>query len=642
MNERLRLKIENLPESPGCYLMKNQGQIIYVGKARNLKNRVRQYFHESRTHTVKVRAMVDHVDDFDVILVDGELEALILENNLIKLHKPRYNILLKDDKAYPYIRVDVNEPYPRVELARRSAKDGARYFGPYMSATVVRETLDVVRQAFPVRTCKRTISPDKPTRPCVQREIGQCLGPCANLTTPEEYRRVVDQVLDFLNGNDQPVIDELTARMKQAAAGMNFERAALYRDRLKAVELLMQKQKAVHTGGGDQDVLAVCRLGDDGYVQRLVVRGGRMIGSDTHVLDNAGEDEPSDILTSFMLQFYAEECLPPREILVSDGVEDADVLSQLLSERRGGRVAVKKPDRGEKKKLTDMAQKNARDAAEKRQKQISTSYARTQGALKELADVLGLERPPRRIEGYDISNTQGVQSVGSMVVMIDGKAANKAYRHFTIKTVEGANDFASIREVITRRLKHGLQELEERNAAGEDPRGGKFSDLPDLILIDGGQGQLENAVAARDELGLRMPMFGLAKRLEEIVLPGEDRSILLDRHSPALHLIQRVRDEAHRFAISHHRSLRGAAALRSRLDDIPGVGPVRRKALLKHFETMEALESATVEGICEVEGISTHTAEAIFKALHGENDDSARTHDDDGKGEGHDLQSEDR
>ena len=616
MNDALRLKIESLPDSPGCYLMKHEGEIIYVGKAKNLKNRVRQYFHDSASHTVKVRAMVQHVDDFDIVLVDGELEALILENNLIKLHKPRYNILLKDDKAYPYIRIDTQADYPRVELARKSAKDGAKYFGPYMSATVVRETLDVVRQAFPVRTCTRVIRPDRPTRPCVHYEIGQCLGLCANKTTPEAYRAVIDQVITFLEGDDGPIISELTARMKDASRSMNFERAALYRDRLKAVELLSQKQKAVAIGGGDQDVIAAVQRGDDAVVAVITVRGGRMIGSDSHVLENAGDEAMGDILTSFMLQYYSEESLPPREILLSAEAEDMETLSQLLSERRGAKVTLLWPRRGEKKRLCDMARKNALDAAEKRLKQLTASAARTTGALQELADTLGLEGPPRRIEGYDISNTQGVMSVGSMVVMIDGKSANREYRRFRIKTVEGANDFASIEEVISRRLSHGLEERAERAEKGLPPVGGKFSDLPDLILIDGGRGQLERALSAQAELGLSIPMFGLEKRLEEIVLPHEDQSILLDRHSPALHLIQRLRDEAHRFAITYHRSLRGASALKSRLDGISGIGEKRKKAILKAYPTLEALMAATEPELCAIDGVSTKLAAVIYGALH--------------------------
>ena len=615
MTDALRLKIENLPDSPGCYLMKSGGEIIYVGKAKNLKNRVRQYFHESRNHTPKVRAMVEKVDDFDIVLVDGELEALILECNLIKLHKPWYNILLKDDKHYPYIRVNMHEPFPTVDLTRRTAKDGARYFGPFMSATVVREMLDVVRTVFPIRTCSRVIGDGKTYRPCVHYEIGQCHAPCAGKIDQAGYHEIMKRVLEFLSGNDQPVRAELTEKMREAALSLNYERAAVYRDRLAAVDSVMQKQKAIVTGGGDQDVLAAVKCGDDAIVQIVMVRGGKMIGSESHVLERAADEPPEEVLTSFMLQYYSEDSVPPREILVSHLMEDAEALSQLLTERRGARVTVSQPQRGEKRQLVEMAVKNANDAALKREKQLTSSRLRTIGALEELQEALGLDVFPHRIEGYDISNTQGAQSVGSMVVMKGGRPANRDYRYFRIKTVEGANDFASIREVLSRRLRHGLEEREERLSQGLDPAGGKFSDLPDLILIDGGRGQLEAAMAARDELGLNIPMFGLAKRLEEIVLPGEDQSILLDKHSPALHLIQRVRDEAHRFAISHHRSLRGAAALKSRLDEIPGVGPVRKKAILKHFETMEALEAASIEDICQVNGISVQTAQVIYDYL---------------------------
>ncbi len=593
MNDALKLKIENLPDSPGCYLMKSGGKIIYVGKAVNLKNRVRQYFYDSRQHTPKVRAMVEKVDDFDIVLVDGELEALILECNLIKRHRPWYNILLKDDKHYPYIRVNMADPYPAVELVRRPEKDGAKYFGPFMSATVVREMMDVVRTVFPIRSCVRALSPGKVQRPCVHHQIGRCPGPCAGLISEDDYR----------------------ATMK-AAAELNYEHAALCRDRLIAVESVMQKQKAIVTGGGDQDVLAVLKRGDDAMVQTLIVRGGKMIGSEHHMLERAGDEECGEILLSFIMQYYGDDRLPAREILTSHEIPESAVLEELLGEKRGLRVKLSCPQRGEKRRLVEMAMKNAADAADKREKQLASSRARTIGALEELQGVLGLPTLPARIEGYDISNTQGAQSVGSMVVMKNGRAANRDYRYFRIRTVEGPNDFASMNEVLTRRLSHGLNEQKERAEKGLPNEGGKFSELPDLILIDGGRGQLGAAMRAQQALGLNIPMFGLAKRIEEIILPDEDESILLDRHSEALHLIQRLRDEAHRFAISHHRSLRGAAALKSRLDDIPGVGPKRKKAILQQFETMEALEKASVEDICQAEGISTQTAQAIYDSLH--------------------------
>jgi len=615
MTETLRLKIDNLPDSPGCYLMKSGGTVIYVGKAKNLKNRVRQYFHGGY-HTPKVQAMVDKVDDFDIVLVDGELEALILECNLIKLHKPWYNILLKDDKHYPYIRVDMKEAFPTVDLVRRPEKDGAKYFGPYLGATVVREMLDVIRMIFPIRTCTRTINPDKPVRPCVHYEIGQCLGPCAGHVTEKQYHELMKKVLEFLGGNEGPVKEELNSRMREAAMQLNYERAAVYRDRIKAVEQVMQKQKAIVSGGGDQDVLATIRQGDDALVQLLLIRGGKMIGSELHVLERAGDETPEQVLCSFMLQYYAEDSIPPRDILVGVLPEESETLASLLSERRGAKVTISMPKRGEKRQMVEMAVKNVSDAAIKREKQLQSSRSRTIGALEELMQVLNLNIFPTRIEGYDISNTQGAQSVGSMVVMKNGRPANRDYRYFRIKSVEGPNDFASMKEVLTRRLKHGLTEREERIAGGLDPAGGKFSELPDLILIDGGRGQLNAAIEAMEEVGVSIPIFSLAERIDEIILPDQDESILLDRHSDALHLIQRLRDEAHRFAISHHRSLRGAHALKSKLDEIPGVGPVRKRAILKHFETMEALMEASVDEICQVQSVSHQTAQAIFDALH--------------------------
>ena len=618
MNENLELKLRLLPDSPGCYLMKSGGKVIYVGKAVNLKNRVRQYFHPSRNHTPKVRAMVEKVDDFDIMLVDGELEAFILECNLIKLHMPRYNILLKDDKHYPYIRIDMRKDFPKVELVRRMNKDGAKYFGPYQGATVVREVMDVVRMVFPIRTCNRAIDPSKPVRPCVHHQIGQCLGPCAGKVSPEEYRELIQKVVDFLGGKYAPVMDELTARMNEASAAMNYERAALYRDRLRAVEAVMQKQKAISTSQGDQDVIATAPYGADAIVQLMMIRSGRLIGSEHFVFEGAADEMATEIITQFILQYYGKSNMPPQELILGVEPPEKEVLEQLLTELHGRRVYIISPRRGDKTKLVNMALKNLKDEAAKRDKQLSRTRERTTGAMEELAKALGLDAPPRRIEGYDISNTQGILSVASMVVMIDGVCANKEYRHFRIKTVEGANDFASINEVITRRLAHARKETEEREAAGLPMEGGKFTDLPDLILIDGGRGQLNAAMAAMAESPYDIPMFGLAERIDEIILPYSDESLLLDRHSNALHAVQRLRDEAHRFAITHHRALRGKNSVGSRLEDIPGVGPNRRKAILKHFKTIEALKNATVDEINAVPGLPRSAAEAVYAKLHEE------------------------
>ena len=616
MSPDLEFKIANLPDSPGCYLMKSGGEIIYVGKAVNLKNRVSQYFHYSAQHTPKVRAMVEKIDDFDIILVDGEMEAFALECNLIKLHMPHYNILLKDDKAYPYIRVNLAEDFPLVDLARRQEKDGAKYFGPYQGSTVVREVLDAARMVFPIRVCSHAINPDKPRRPCVHHQVGQCPAPCAGLVSKEDYRKTIDGVIDFLNGRYAPVLAELKDRMTEASREMNYERAALFRDRIRAVEAVMQKQKAISTAQADQDIIAVLPHEADALVQLMFVRSGRMIGSERFTLEGAGDEPPGEILTQFMLQYYGPEITPPREILLSHTPPEHDVIEQLLTEQHGARTYILTPRRGEKLKLVGMAVKNLKDEARKLDRRNANSHARTIGALEALQAALGLPRLPRRIEGYDISNTQGALSVASEVVMVDGVSANREYRRYRIKTVEGANDFASMYEVITRRLSHGLDELEARRAQGLDPEGGKFSWLPDLILVDGGRGQLAAAREAMLAQGLNIPMIGLAKRIEEIVLPDEEESLLLDRHSPALHVLQRVRDESHRFAIIHHRALRGRASIASRLDGIPGVGEKRKKAILRHFKTVEALKAATAEEIAQAPGVPEKVAEAVWRFLH--------------------------
>ncbi len=610
MNDELKWKIENLPDSPGCYIMKSGGEVIYVGKAKNLKNRVRQYFQSSANHTQKVRAMVARVDDFELMLVDSEMEAFTLECNLIKRYKPFYNILLKDDKHYPYLRVNMKEAFPRVTIVRRVAHDGAKYFGPYFGANVVRDALDAVRSIFPIRTCSHKLPTEKALRPCVNYEIGLCRAPCANRISQEEYHELMEGVVDFLGGKFELVLGRLKEKMNQAAANWNYERAAVYRDQITAIDQLMQKQKAIVADGGDQDVAAALIDENGAVVQMMYVRGGRLIGSERFSLDNSAEETAEEALSQFIAQYYDESRVPPRELLVNADFPDRAALEERLSGFRQSRVHILVPQRGEKRKLILLAQKNLLEEAEKRRKRLANSYERTIGALEELKDVLGLPERPRRIEGYDISNTQGAQSVGSMVVMIDGVSANKEYRHFRIKTVEGPNDFASMREMLSRRLAHGLKEVEEGAANA------RFADFPDLILIDGGRGQLNAALEAMRESGLDIPMFGLAKRIEEIVLPNEEESIVLDRHSNALHLIQRLRDEAHRFGITHHRALRAKNSIASRLESIPSVGTARRRALLTHFRSMEALRQASPEEIALVNGISPALAQTIYEYLH--------------------------
>lgn len=636
MNDLLRLKIEKLPTCPGCYLMKSEGKIIYVGKAVNLKNRVSQYFHQNRDHTVKVRAMVARIDDFDIVLCDTNLEALILECNLIKRHRPQYNILLKDDKHYPYLRIDVTQDYPRVELVRRVEKDKAKYFGPYMGATGVREVLDVLRALFPLRTCSMPVKPGMNRRPCLHHQLGECLAPCAGLTTPEAYGKVVGEVIDFLNGKCDAVLDRLTAQMNEAARDMRFEQAANLRDQIRDVQSLMERQKAINVRGGDQDILACVSDGIDAMVEVVFVRGGRMIGAESYALEGAGDQGNAQVLGQFMLQFYDDGRRPASEVLCLELPEQAEDIAAVLTERRGGaKVALREPQRGTKHKLVELAVKNANDALQKRNAHLSRQQERTVGACAALAQAVGMDHVPRRIEGYDISNTQGVLSVASMVVAIDGEAARKEYRHFRIKTVEGANDFASMNEVLTRRLTRAKQEREALIAGGKLlpdgtlPEGAPpltgFADLPDLILIDGGPQQLRFARTAMLAVGFNIPIFGLAKRLEEIFLPDQEESILLDRKSPALHLIQRVRDEAHRFGITHHRNLRQKAGMHSSLEDIPGIGPTRRRALLTHFKSIAHIAEAPVEELCEVQGIGEAQAKAIWAHYHGGQDAAKQT-----------------
>ncbi len=603
MNDTLALKIKNLPDCPGCYLMKEQGQIIYVGKAVNLKNRVRSYFQKTE-HTPKVEAMVSRVDDFDIVLARTNLEALLLECNLIKLHRPFYNILLKDDKAYPYIRIDLNDPFPRVTLARRAQKDGAKYFGPYIGASAVRDVLELLKKTFPLRTCSHALPLRNPARPCMNYEIGLCLAPCAGRCTQAEYAAQIEQVIAFLSGRYQAVLNGLKRQMADASAALEFEKAAVLRDRITDVEGLMQRQQVNETNGAERDVIALCQDGLDAMAQVLFVRRGKMVGAESYPLKGAGTDEPAEVLGEFLLQYY-DERRPAREVLCAALPSDSAELSEYLREKRQGACDLLVPQRGDKRALVLLCEKNARDALQKRSQNEQIQYERTVGACEELGRVIGMDKTPRRIEGYDISNTQGVLSVASMVVFIDGEPAKREYRHYRIKTVEGANDFASMNEVLGRRF---------RRAMSDDPN--EKWGMPDLVLIDGGPEQLRFAREAMLAAGADVPMFGLAKRLEEIFLPNREDSILLDRKSPALHLIQRIRDEAHRFAITHHTGLRGKATVHSRLDDIPGIGAARRRALLQAFKSVKAIKEADTDALRAVSGMTASAAENVYAWAH--------------------------
>lgn len=606
MNETISRKLKLLPDSPGCYLMKEKGEIIYVGKAVNLKNRVRSYFH-GRDHTPKVAAMISHIEDFDIMLCRTNLEALILECNLIKLHRPYYNILLKDDKHYPYIRMDLKEPFPRVTLARRQVNDGAKYFGPYIGATAVKEVLESLRRLFPLRTCKLALPLKTPKRPCMNYEIGKCLGPCGGKCTEAEYGEAVRRVLAFLSGKYQDVTASIRQEMLEASKALQFERAAQLRDQLTDIEGLMQRQQAIQTSGAEQDVFALAQDDLDAMAQVLYVRGGRILGGDSFALPREGKEDPGEVLLDFIIQFYDGDRRPAREVLCPSLPGDVigEDLEEWLRQKRGSACTLTIPQRGDKRALTLLSEKNARDALEKRNAKRQVQYERTVGAAEELGKLLGLAETPRRIEGYDISNTQGQQNVASMIVFIDGAPALKEYRHYRIKSFQGANDFAAMNEVLSRRF---------RRCFAPDPK--DRWPLPDLVLIDGGPEQLAFAREAMLKEGADVPMFGLAKRLEEIFLPGREDSILLDHHSPVLHLIQRIRDEAHRFAITYHRSLRGKAHTHSALEDIPGVGPARRQALLQYFKSVKAIREAAEEELQKVPGMNAPAARAVYLWAH--------------------------
>ena len=607
--EKLEEKISMLPDSPGCYLMKNRdGEIIYVGKAVNLKNRVRSYFRDT-AHTPKVEAMISHIDDFDILLCGTNLEALILECNLIKEHRPYYNILLKDDKHYPYLKTDLKQPYPRLEICRKMEKDGARYFGPYIGANAVRQVIEAVRDVFPLRSCRQTLPPKSPKRPCVNYDIGRCLAPCAGKCTEEEYGEMMKGVMHFLGGDYESVLGKLQKDMEEAAAGMRYERAAKIRDKIRDVRGLMERQIATRTDGSEQDLIALAQDGLDAMVQILYVRGGRMIGGDHFLLPGEGGEEIGEVLAGFMTQYYETAGLIPRNVLCQELPEGmTEQMEAWLRQKKGGAVTVATPRRGEKHELILLAARNAADALEKRNARRTIHEERTVGAAENLGKILGMSRYPRRIEGYDISNTQGEQSVAAMVVFVDGEPAKKEYRHFRIKTVEGADDFASLYETLSRRYAHAAREKQENNGNG------RFSELPDLILIDGGPQQLRFARQAILDLGLEPPdMFGLAEREEEIWLPGAAEPIRLDHRTPELQLVQRIRNEAHRFGIIHHRKLREKASIHSKLEEIPGIGPARRRELLKAFGSLKAIREAEIEDLEKVRGMNRTAVEAILR-----------------------------
>lgn len=604
-------KLATLPDNPGVYLMKNQdGTIIYVGKAVNLKNRVRSYFRTLPPDALKTKALVRNIADFEYIIVDNEVEALVLECNLIKKYRPKYNISLKDDKTYPYLKI-TKEDYPRVIITRNYIKDGGKYFGPYPSVTVLRETLELLRSIFPFRVCKqRTFTND---RPCLNYQIIRCYAPCCGKISKEDYAQLIAKINDFFDGKHEELLADLTKQMNEAAENLHFEQAARLRDQIRGIERAINDQKAVLSGNDDKDVLGLAMGANEVIVQIFFIRAGKIVGRENYVLHDAIDGGKAEILAAFIKQFYLDNQFIPPNILLEEELSEAEILQTWLSEKRGGKVQFTVPKRGQQKELVDLVVRNAEEELLKKRERALADSERLNDALAELQAALHLPRLPKRIECYDISNTQGTESVASMVVFVDGKAKKDQYRKFRIKTVIGPNDFASMNEVLLRRLGHMDTDV-------------KFAkDNPDLIIVDGGKGQLAFALKALAEMGYNdIPIAGLAKKEEILFLPNEDEGVYLPRDSQALYLVQRIRDEAHRFAITFHRSLRGKRNLASVLDDIPGVGAKRKNALLRHFGSLTKITQATAEEIAEVDGIGKALAEEIYEYLKTHQDLQAR------------------
>ncbi len=608
--------MDTLPTKPGCYIMKDdRGEIIYVGKAINLRNRVRSYFHDSVIDP-KTHQLVRHIATIEWIVVGSELEALILEMNLIKKHRPHYNIRLKDDKRYPYIKVHWADPFPKVTVTRQMVNDGSRYFGPYTSVWAVHQTLDVLRRIFPYLTCDRVITGNDP-RPCLYYDIKLCTGPCIGAIKQKPYRQMIDDLCEFLEGHTAPIVDRLRKEMEQASEELRFERAAALRDQIQAIDTVVERQKVISTEHLDSDVIAMARADGEACVQIFFIRSGKLIGREYFILEGTEDAADSEVMAQFMEQFYSQAASVPPQVLLPNEVEEAQIIQQWLRTRRNGQVVeMVVPHDGTPQELVKMAAENATETLTALRTQWQADTNRQSEALAELQKELTLPSPPNRIECYDISNTQGTAAVGSMVVFEQGVPAKRWYRRFNIQNVAGPDDFASMEEVLTRRFRRwqGFQEIADEPGAKIDP---SFSMLPDLLIVDGGKGQLSRAVGVLERFGLfdRVPVVGLAKQEEEIFFPHRSDSLLLPRHSQALYLVQRIRDEAHRFAITAHRNRRSKLGLASRLDVVPGIGPARRKALLTRFGSVEAIRDASLEELISVHGITSEIAQALKSTL---------------------------
>ncbi len=608
-----QLKI--LPDKPGVYIMKNSlGEVIYVGKAKVLKNRVRQYFQNSKNHSEKVRAMVKNIAEFEYIVTDSEMEALILECNLIKKYSPRYNIALKDDKFYPFIKITTNEDFPRVYVTRNFAKDGNRYFGPYTNGTAVYEVMGLIKKLFPLRTCKKAIvEGGEPTRACLNYHINLCKAPCAGYISKAEYWEMIDEIINILNGTDTSIIKKLKLEMEKAAEELEFEKAAKIRDRILAIELISEKQKMFTLKEGDEDFIDLYTDEKDGCAQVFFVREGKVTGREHFMIENIGDDPVEEVISSFIASFYGGTAQIPKTIYVPEEIEDQELIEKFLTEKRGSKVWIKVPKKGDKKNLLDMVRNNAKIMLDQFKEKMVEEKELNKSALTELADVLGLDSLPARIEAYDISNIQGVDSVGTMVVFENGKAKNSDYRRFKIKSVKGPNDYESMREILSRRFSHGLEEVNKIKERNLEYSKGKFCIFPDLIMMDGGKGQVNIALEVLKDFGIEIPVCGLVKdhkhRTRGIIFNNEE--ILIRRGSGLMNLITRVQDEVHRYAITYHRSLRDKRTLHSILEDIPRIGEKRRRNLLMKFGSIDNIKKASMEELLDTPGIDKRAAESI-------------------------------
>jgi excinuclease ABC subunit C len=617
LTPKLQGIINNLPRKPGCYLMKNKdGKIIYVGKAIDLNSRVRSYFHKSAQHTKKINKLVREIANIEWIVVGSELEALLLEMNLIKKHRPYYNVRLKDDKRFPYIKVHWAKPFPKVTVTRRMIDDGGKYFGPYFSVWAVHKTLDVIRRIFPYLTCDREITGED-VRACLYYDIKLCSAPCIGRVNKDEYRLMIKDLMQFLNGRTEEITKRLEKDMSAASGKLQYEKAAAIRDQLEAIEKVVKKQRVYTNEYTDSDVVAIARSEREACIQVFFIRGGKMIGREYFMMEGTEDIPDQDVIEEFLKQFYDQAASIPEEVLLPEEIEEANIIGQWLRQKRGDKkVEIKIPRRGKKKELLQMAIDNAQATLNSLQAQWEADKSRHTKSLAELQKVLEMETPPNRIECYDISNTQGTAIVGSMVVFEQGVPNKKLYRRFNIRNLKGIpDDYASMEEVLTRRFKRYQSAQEQENSPGKKDLA--FSVLPDFLLVDGGKGQLTQAVKVLDKLELngKFRIAGLAKQNEELFIHGKSKGVLLPRKSEGLYLLQRVRDEAHRFAITAHRKKRDKMGIASRLDSVPGIGPQKRKALLKHFGSIKAIIAASEEEICQVNGINMELAISIKSFL---------------------------